>query len=565
MLRYPSLALDSSGNPVVSWNEGPGPIVYDDYGDGGDIYVKRWNGSSWVQVGNTFLDVVAENQSSYTPSLALDSSDNPVVSWSQCVSLGESTSQVFCTNESVFVKRWNGSEWIQLGNALNDFKFAVNPSLAIDNSDNPVVAWNTVTFGGSGDNIYVKRWNGSSWVQQGPFLNALNKRTFSPSLALDSLGNPVVSWDELGNVYVSGLIRNVWQDLGSSLDVVRTQSAINSQIARTSSDNPVVAWVELDSINSKNIYVKQWTGTSWSQLGSALDTVITNDVRAPSLAMLGNYPIVAWQENNNIYVKIWSGTAWDNIGPALDRVIANDAITPSLARDSSNYRPVVAYVENKNIYIRKASGYYSNSFWGSPYGNQPLDITVANTAYHPSLTLTSDNRPIVAWYEDDGTSTNIYVKEWTGTAWTALGGAIDKSISRDATDVKLALRSDNRPVVAWEEAGDIYVKRWNGTSWVSIGGSLDMVPSNQAWRPSIELKSNNTPVVVWEEQNGTSSDIYVKTWNGSSWVHISTTAVDKVLNKKAQRPSLVLKSDNNPIISWDEQDGTSESVYVRQY
>ena len=71
-----SLALDNSGNPVVSWHE------YD--GTSFNIYVKRWNGSSWVKLG-TFLDANT-NQNALEPSLALDSSGNPVVSWFECVS-----------------------------------------------------------------------------------------------------------------------------------------------------------------------------------------------------------------------------------------------------------------------------------------------------------------------------------------------------------------------------------------------------------------------------------------------------------------------------------------------
>lgn len=592
--EQPDIVLDNSGNPMVSWLEGE---TYRER-----LYVKYWNGSNWVQLGNTFLNTTPEVGAIWH-SLAIDGLGNPVVVWSDW-------------NRNIYVKRWTGSSWIQMGNPVNASTGgpATAPSIAIDNADSPIVSWlgtdgtNTFTYvsrwNGSGweimgdaldirpdksngfnrisiDNVgnpvvsweegyhtYVKRWNGSSWVQLGTYVESDSRRDFGHWLALDSSGNLFISLtgftDSGGSVIrVMRFFYNSWQDLGGILDVSESQSAVNSVLTTTSDDKPIVAWVELDSSNNRNIYVRQWTGTSWIQRGAALDNVVTNEVRGPSLALSsGNRPVVAWEENKDIYVKSWSASGWSNIGPAVDRVISSDAITPSLALDSSNGRPVVAYVENKSIYVRKAS---ASSTWLSPYGNLPLDITASNTAYLPSLGLTSDNRPIVAWHEDDGTSTNIYVKEWNGTAWIALGGALDTTLSNNAKDVVLAVRSDNRPVIAWEENGNIYVKRWNGSAWVAVGGVLDKTASNIALRPSLDLKSGTTPVVAWQEQNGSSSDIYAKAWNGSSWVQISTTAADKVPSNNAQRPSLVLKSDNTPIISWDEHDGRSENIYVRQY
>jgi hypothetical protein len=278
-----------------------------------------------------------------------------------------------------------------------------------------------------------------------------------------------------------------------------------------------------------------------------------------------NLPVVAFQENNNVYVRRWSGTAWTNISNnALDTTLANDALTPSLAIETTSNLPVVAYAENGNILVKRADGVVSPSSWLSPYGTTALDTTVANEAYRPSLALKTDNNPVVAWYEDAGTSFNIYAKEWNGTAWVALGTTIDKTASRDAKDIVLAIRSDNRPVVAWEEAGNIYVKRWTGSSWVSLGNTLDKVAGNEALRPALDLRTDNNPVVTWQEWNGSSYDVFVKRWTGSSWLPIAT-ALDKTSARDAERPSLVLKSDNNPVLSWDEFDGTSETIYVKQF
>jgi hypothetical protein len=63
----PSLSLDSSGNPVVAWNESDGLV--------NNIYVQRFNGTSWVNVGSGVLSgSSAASSTAYRPSLSLDSS-----------------------------------------------------------------------------------------------------------------------------------------------------------------------------------------------------------------------------------------------------------------------------------------------------------------------------------------------------------------------------------------------------------------------------------------------------------------------------------------------------------
>lgn len=325
-----------------------------------------------------------------------------------------------------------------------------------------------------------------------------------------------------------------------------------------------MAWEETDPNNgSRNVYVKSWTGSAWSLLGGALDRTLTNAANLPSLALRSNQPVVAFQEANNVYVRRWNNTTWVNVSnSALDTVLANPAAEPSLAIGTDNL-PIVAYTESSNILVKKANGVVGSSSWLSPYGTTALDINALNIAAAPTLALKSDNNPIVAWSEASP-SFNVYVKEWTGTAWVALGGSLNISTSTNAVDITVAVRSDNRPVVAWQEGGNIYVRRWNGSSWVALGTILDTVPANVAINPSLGLRSDDNPVVSWSEDSGSNYNVFVKRWSGSSWVAIGS-AVDKVISATAGSPALVLKSNNTPIISWEEFDGTSNNIYVRQF
>ena len=68
---------------------------------------------------------------------------------------------------SLTVNSLLGSTWTQLGSELNisSSQDAESPSLALDASGNPVVAWRENVPGQFG-NIYVKRWDGAI-VKQG--------------------------------------------------------------------------------------------------------------------------------------------------------------------------------------------------------------------------------------------------------------------------------------------------------------------------------------------------------------------------------------------------------------
>jgi hypothetical protein len=545
----PSLALDGAGNPVVAWSEFDGSI--------NKIYVQRFNGTAWVSVGAGVLNAVGSPATN--PSLALNSSGNPTVAWQE---------GPFSNSSNIYVQRFNGTTWVNVGAGVLDAAsgWGIQPSLNLNNG-NPTVAWSE--FDGASFNVYVQEFRGGNWVNVGttPLDVTLENGGGYPALALVN-GSVNVAWLEnfgspLTRVYVKSYIKNGWLDMGGALDVQASQSATNSSITRKG-NNPVVAWEEFDG-SSKNIYVKEWNGSVWNAVGGPLDRVLANNAQTPSIAMQStNRPMVAFQEANNVYVRKWNNSAWINVGGVLDTVLSNVAATPSLALDSSNL-PVVAYAENGDIFVKKATGTVLSSVWSSPFGTTPLDTDSSNQAIRPSLVLKSDNNPIIAWSETVGANSNVYAKEWNGTSWGALGGAIDNTVANNAKDIVLALRSDNRPVVAWEESGNIYVKEWTGSAWTSLGGVVDKVTANEALRPALDIRSDNNPVVTWQEGSSSNYNVFVKRWTGSSWVNVSSSALDKTLSRTAQRPAIVLKTNNNPIVAWDEADGSSENIYVEQY
>jgi hypothetical protein len=180
------LALNSSNTPYVTFRNN----------DTGRIDVKRWTGSSWVNVGKS----LGTSQSG-RPSLAFDKTNQPLVTWYDTDYSSASPSA------NVHVSRWNGKTWVGLGDTLNidENQSAFDPSMAVDSSGKPIVTWSEGSVN-NGGNIYVKRWNGTQWERIGNGIDKmLSNDTGEPLVVVNSANRAIVAWAEFGssgNVYV---------------------------------------------------------------------------------------------------------------------------------------------------------------------------------------------------------------------------------------------------------------------------------------------------------------------------------------------------------------------------
>jgi hypothetical protein len=572
----PSLALDASGNPVVAFQEDDGSV--------NNIYVFRFSAGSWQAVGGA-LSAVAGGTGAYEPSLALDSVGNPVVAWREENAI----------TSNVFVWRFVSGAWQAVGGALSAVTGATNalePSLALDGTGNPIVAWHESN--GNDTNIYTYRYSGT-WQNVGGALSASSidgSNALSPSLDLDSSFNPVIAWKESSgigtpdDVYVSRLVAGTWQSVGGALSAVTGLTNVgNPSLALDSLNKPVVTWDETAGA-SNNIYVRRWSGTVWQGVGGKLSAVGNNtDAFEPALTLdsSGN-PIVAWSENNgnvfNIYVQRYFKNVWIDAGTSLDINLAEDALAPALAISSTN-QPFAVWQENAagsayNIYTKTWNG----TTW-NPLGSA-LDRTLSNNAVEPAIAI-GNLTPYVAWGEFNGSEFhNVYVSSWDGTNWVALSGTLDNQIGSDASYPSIAFGSSGL-FVAWQECAslapwetcadhNIIVKKWDSvnSSWLSVGTILDTVSANDATQPSLAIDTNGQPVMAFQEANPVShsTDVIVKRWDGvSTWDSLGSVDVSPVQN--ASVPSVAIDNTNRPVVVWREKIGPTNvlnyNVYVKRW
>ncbi len=342
-----AMALDTNSKPVIAY------AAYDAAGQK-QIYVKRWVGpyGDFSELGNWWrLDsqwagyrhsavltgISRTLEDSETPSIAVDG-ENVFVAWR------ERPRDIGGTNVSrVFVRQWDGSDWIQLGGSAQDFGVpnstsynTFSPQIAVMGNGRPVVAW--LQYSDTTTNLIHPRvavWDGSSWVglanshSNGLAMTATNSQNEAEylSLTINKQGNPVVAWKEArinNSISVRQWNGSSWQSLNFSNSLFYIHAP--KITAAKNSDDLYLVWRQQVSspfpYAAEQIFAARRSGGSWSAMGNSMThpaiSAVTNGQNAvypfePSISvgevqgMTNVY--VSWRAGNSngnfVLVKQW--------------------------------------------------------------------------------------------------------------------------------------------------------------------------------------------------------------------------------------------------------------------
>ncbi len=321
------IAVDANGYPMVAWSDNSG-----DPNGRSQVYLKAWNGTTWVELGGSATGGGVSSMSSVwaalSPSLSIDPLGHPVVAWEA----------VTATGWNIYCRRWDGSNWVELGGSGsgtgvsgNNMNSSYEPSLALNSMGNPYITWHDNTLTGYGDfEIYLKYWDAATetWVGLGGSAEGTGISTnfggsVSPSLALDSESRPYISWrdtsSDRNHAYLRYWNGSTWEELGGSATTEGVSGgggeAINVKMALDSLNRPYVSWTDVNS--NPEVLLRYWDGSAWTELrGSGSGGGVSNTSTTSYLADLAldsaGHPVIVWWEyvnppsnNSEVYLKAW--------------------------------------------------------------------------------------------------------------------------------------------------------------------------------------------------------------------------------------------------------------------
>ena len=308
---FPANELNNEVHAITVFDDGGGPAVYvgGTFTTAGGITanrVARWDGSGWSALGS---GLGGGTSPSVDALLVFDDGSGPALY----------AGGKFTTSGAAAVKyvaRWTGSQWVQVGNALNNQVLAL---AGFDSGSGPALyATGSFTKAGSTTVNRIARLSGSTWVTMGSGLNNTGRALASYGGQLHVGG----SFTTAGGVSAARIARwngSAWSTLGSG---VSGGSSIQVDALATWDDGTgevLVAGGRFNSAGGSTVnHIARWDGSSWSSFDTGLAVLVDavaaiDDGFGPSLYAAGTFTGTPDAGTLNRVAR-WSGFGWTPIG-----------------------------------------------------------------------------------------------------------------------------------------------------------------------------------------------------------------------------------------------------------
>jgi len=533
----PRVVSLANGHPVVAWQ--------DDTSGAASVYVREWNGVTWAELGagsasGTGLSAGAE---AWEPALVLTPHGFPALAWSDLGTGG------------LVLRTFDGAAWQPLcGGAIPAAGAGSSGSLRhgvlqFGTDGVPVAAWQTSPLATSV--VQVQRCATSSWVEATADVYPVGLEPWftedatHPVLGLNAANDAVLAWESYSGsteIYLRHVVAQRWQDVGLVPDLnagllqLPRAEASGVSLALLPDDRPLVVYAE-PVAQLPAFRVRRYDAPEWTELSAGIADA-TSLGSTPAVAVGPNgLPVVAWWAGVNsvlqLYMKRFTGSRWEEAGAG------------------------------------SASG-------GGISANDGFKMAL-------SLRVDSQNRPVVAWQNNDTTFAQIYVRRLENGSWvelgagSATGGGISNT-SSFATYPSLAIDPQDAPVVAWEELAnsnyEIYVRRFDGTSWQELGASSASgggvsQNSGSSSLPALAVAANGDIAVAWMDDSSGDYEVYAKHFDGVSWqeLGVGSATGGGISNHPGTSGSvtLVAGATNRWMLAWSEALVGNPEIYVRVF
>ncbi len=293
--RVPQIAFDSSGNAIAVW--------YQSDGTRDNIWANRFDGTSW---GTAELIETDNAGRAAGQKIVFDRNGNALAVWYQSDG----------TRYNIWANRFNGTSWgaaelIETNNAVGSFG-AFDPEIAIDNNGSALVVWRQGDGNSGNENIWSNRYDGTSWGTAELIETDDTQSSNTVQIAMDNSGNAFAIWTQydgsLGdNLWVNRFDGTSW---GTSelIEAGSVGGGVDPQISFDNTGNALAVWSRSNNTaRIESVWASRFNGTDWST-PELIEADNAEDALNVSVAIdnSGSAFAVWSQDDGNDNISVWS-------------------------------------------------------------------------------------------------------------------------------------------------------------------------------------------------------------------------------------------------------------------
>ena len=554
--RFGSFVCMSGDNVVV------GACDDDRYGS---VYSFRWNGTSYDEYKLTAPDLGNGNDFGKVVSVF---DDNIVVGTRS-------------TDDSAYVYRWNGSGY-------DEYKLTASDGVNTDSFGCSVSIYKDYVFAGARcrnddgtfwGNVYVYRWNGSSYDEINKVISPEADSSFGESISIDGDRIVIGKWkddekaDNSGAAYVYslaglnflgtpyGLVDPVsgsdvaldWNDSIADFGVkgYLVEYADNNTFTNAVTQNLVASELALNDIADGTYY---WRVKSVDNNNNESEWSMINDFvvdvtppTTPDALLSGNLSGLTLEWNDSTDVS--------GIREYIVQYADNNEFINASSRSLSFNECELFDIDNGTTYYWRVKAVDNNgneSAWSTvdsfsvdveyqfvmPDGSIKLIASNATSGdcFGREVSISGDNILIGMSGDDinEISTGSAYVYRWNGSSYDELKLMASDGAEDDEFACSVSISGDNVVVGASDDddkgscSGSAYVYRWNGEDYdeykltASDGASCDIFGT------SVSISGENVVVGASDDDDKgyDSGSAYVYRWNGTSYDEYKLMASD---------------------------------------
>lgn len=444
-----------------------------------------------------------------------------------------------------------GNSIVAVDNAANVGQYT---SLALDSVGNPVMSYYDATNGKlKVAHCFEKNCSLFNAIVTPDASSQIGQYT---ALTLDTSGNPVISYYDQANSALKVL--HCGNSSCLSGNTIATPDAVGTvgQYTAITVDNlnkPVVSYYDATNGKLKILHCGNASCSAGNTLATP-DTTSSNGVQSSiKLNALGN-PIVAYFDFTHGSLKLLiCGNGSCTVGNSITTLdaSANVGRYPSLVLDSAG-KPVISYLDLTNGKLKVLRCGNTLCSMGNTITTPDMSATVG---YFSSLRLDSVDNPVISYY--DSTNGNLKTLH-CGNATCTSNNTITAPDTAGTTGqyTSLALDTAGNPVVSYYDAtnGDLKVLHCASPSCGPNTISVPDTSGNVGQYSSLKLDGLGNPVVsYWDETNG---DLKLLHCGDATCSGGNTITSPDVTNNTGWDTSLALDSFDNPVVGYYDFTGS---------